>query len=131
MMPASRAVSSGSPFLVFRARTCFNAAADMVIRPRAVASRTVAAFPDTSTIRILPAASTCDSPDVRPPVLCLRALLIGVTLHEEERQALERNGQVRVLQLHAARNSIGARREVEDRAHPRGRDGVDRRLRGG
>jgi hypothetical protein len=30
----------------------------MVIRPRAIASRAVAAFSDTSTIRIFPPAST-------------------------------------------------------------------------
>ena len=55
MMPASRAVWSGSPFLIAPARICRSAARDIVIRPRATASRAVTALSETSTIRTRPA----------------------------------------------------------------------------
>src|SRR5262249_4817674 len=102
MMPARRAVSSGSPFFVVPPRTCSSPAADILIRPRAIASRAVAAFCDTSTIRIFPRASTWESRGAGSVV----RLRILVTLDEKERQALERHRQIHALQLHAARHLV-------------------------
>src|SRR4051812_13050642 len=93
MIPASRAVCSGSPFLFVPERTCRSASADILIWPRATASRAVDGLAPTSTIRIRPFSSTWDS-----------FLLTSFSLHEKERQALERHRQIHALQLDAARN---------------------------
>ena len=61
MMPASRAVCSGSPFLIAPARISRSASRDIVISPRATASRDVTALSDTSTIRTWPCGPTWDS----------------------------------------------------------------------
>src|SRR5690242_8906467 len=119
MMPASRAVSIGSPLRVLPPRTCARASADITTLPRARASRAVAALPLTSTIRMRPDSSTCDS--------LFRFILL--TPREEERQALERDRQVHAFQFHAARHFDGAGRKVQDGFHAR-RDGdVDDGLR--
>src|SRR5262249_19769758 len=124
MMPASRAVSSGSPFFMVPARICRSAPADSVMCPRAIASRTLTGFALTSTIRIRPVSSTWER---RAPCLVLG---IGFALHEKERQALERHREIHALELHAARHLEGARRKVEDRMPARGDHRVDDRLRG-
>src|ERR1051325_7506135 len=90
-MPASRAACSGSPFLTAPRRTSRRATHDMRIDPRAIASRAVTGLSPTSTIRTRPRASTCDSRGLR---------LFDIALREEERQALERDGQIDALQLH-------------------------------
>src|SRR5690349_1612709 len=85
MIPASRAVCSGSPFLLTPDRTWRSASADILMWPRATASRAVAGLAETSTIRMRPFSSTWDS-----------FLLTIFPLHQEEREALERDGQVHV-----------------------------------
>ena len=61
MMPASRAACSGSPFLTAPLRISRSASRDIVIDPRAIASRSVTGLSPTSTIFTRPRASTCDS----------------------------------------------------------------------
>src|SRR4051794_16819900 len=118
MMPASRAVSSGSPFFSRPARTCRIASADMLMRPRATASRAVGTFSLTSTMRIRPAGSMCDRAEPpRPGRVDCDFLLTGVSLGKEERQAFERHGQIQAFQLHPTRHLECAWREVEDRLH--------------
>src|SRR5262245_47309778 len=114
MMPASRAVWSGSPFLTRRLRIAARAAGLIRTRASATASRSVSGFFDTSTMRTRPSGSTCESVRAR-----LRVVGIGLPSREEERQTLERDGQIHVLQLHARRHLQGARREVQDRPNPR------------
>src|SRR5205814_9381341 len=106
MMPARRAAWSGSPFFTSPRRICASASADMAIEPRAIASRAVTALAPTSTIRTRPRASTCDNRG-------LRAIFVAV--REVERQALERDGQIDALQLHAARHPQRPGREVQHR----------------
>src|SRR6516164_5924936 len=106
MIPARRAVSRGSPFFVPRERTCFSAPADIVMRPRAIASRAVAGLAETSTIRSLPVPSMWESTG--------RRLAILVTLYEEERQAFERHREVHALELDPLWHLVGARREIQD-----------------
>src|SRR3954470_18745363 len=108
MMPARRAVCSGSPFLTAPLRISFNAALLIVISPRASASRVVTALSPTSTMRTSPRGPTCDR-----AADCLPAGIF--TLREIERQALERDRQVDALQLHILRHLQRARREIEDR----------------
>jgi hypothetical protein len=57
MMPASRAVSKGSPFGVRCARTAFTVSVDINTRAEATARRTVASFALVSTIATRPASS--------------------------------------------------------------------------
>src|SRR5437899_649739 len=102
-MPAIRAVCSGSPFFTLPERTRRIAVRDMVIRPRATASRSVTGLSPTSTILTRPRRSTCDS-----------LFLIAIVLRQEERQAFERDGQVDALQLHAIRDSERPGRKVQD-----------------
>src|SRR6476646_4346172 len=117
MMPANRAVSSGSPFFVRPARTCRTAPADMWICASATASRAVGALSPTSTMRMRPRGSTCESPCV-----FVRLRIVGtVALRQEERQALERHGQVHAFELDAARDFDRAGREIENSLHA-GRD---------
>src|ERR1700722_11161569 len=102
-MPASRAVCSGSPFLTAPRRMRRNASRDIVIAPRATASRAVTGLSATSTIFTRPRASTWGSEPLRsdPPAPPARpALLFAVmlALRQEERQALERDGQIDALQ---------------------------------
>src|SRR5260370_26726686 len=111
MMPARRAVSRGSPFFMPPARICFSAAAEIAIRPRAAASRAVAGFAPTSTIRMRPAASRCVRPAFR------LALSICVALNEEERETFERDRQIHVFQFHAGRDFECPWREIQDRLH--------------
>src|SRR5689334_5008332 len=102
---ATRAACKGSPFATSPRRISFNAAALMVIVPRARASRLVTGLPPTSTIFTRPRRSTCDSccrgvtslraAEVREP----RFLVTVLTLSEIERQALERHRQIDALQL--------------------------------
>src|SRR5215510_8176884 len=89
MMPASRAVCSGSPFATAPRLMSDNAAALIVISPLAIASRLVIALSPTSTIRALPRESTCES------FLATRL----VPLRQIEREALERHGQIDTLEL--------------------------------
>ena len=56
MMPARRAVCSGSPFFTARVRMARLAAAFILTSPVATASRTVSGFAETSTIRTRPRA---------------------------------------------------------------------------
>src|SRR6476469_6906746 len=114
MMPASRAVSSGSPFFRVPARTCLIASADSMMCPRATASRAVTGLWPTSTMRMRPDAGS----------MCV-SLGISLPLHEEERQPLERDRQVHPLQLDAARDLERPRREIQNGAHTRGHDRVD------
>src|SRR5215471_955459 len=106
-MPASRAVCSGSPFLTRPDRINRRASADIAIDPRAIASRVVTGLSPTSTICTRPRASTCVS------------LRFAIALGEEERQALERDGQIDALQLDVRRHLKRARREVQDRLDAR------------
>src|SRR6185503_6416376 len=103
MMPASRAACSGSPFLMAPRRINRRASADIEMLPRATASRLVTALAPTSTIFTRPRASTCD-----------RLVFFAIALRQEERQALERHGEIDALQLHARRDFQCPRREVED-----------------
>src|SRR4051812_16738384 len=110
-MPARRAVCSGSPFLTAPARINRSAARDIVIEPRATATRSVIGLSPTSTIFTRPRASTCDrrtrpSP-ARPALPAL--LLLAIRLRQKERKALERHGQVDALQLHVGRDLQRAR----------------------
>src|SRR5262245_29189929 len=121
MIPASRAVCTGSPFLSAPARTSRRAPADMRTRPRATTSRAVTGLPPTSTMRAWPSGPTWvssrDFGDIH-------------TSREEERQALERHREVDVLQLDALRDAQRAGGEVEDRLDARADDRVDDLLRG-
>src|SRR5262245_7478642 len=105
MMPANRAVWSGSPFLTRRLRIAARAAGLIRTRASAIASRSVSGFFDTSTMRTRPSGSTCES--VVPARL--RVVGIGLPSREEERQTLERDGQVHVLELHTRRHLQRAR----------------------
>src|SRR5207342_3531763 len=101
-MPARRAVCSGSPFLTPPERIKRTASRDIVIVPRATASRLVIGLSPTSTIFTRPRASTCErralffpafpAPPARPALPVL--FLIAIGLGQEERQALARHGQV-------------------------------------
>src|SRR6185295_13888085 len=96
MMPARRAVCRGSPFLTAPDRICAMASLDIVIRPRAMASRVVTGLSLTSTIRTSPEVPTCDRrADSRARLAgCIGVLRIEISLREEERQAFERDRQV-------------------------------------
>src|SRR3990167_5972492 len=104
-IPASRAVCSGSPFFTAPRRISRSASCDIVIDPRATASRAVTGLSATSTILTRPRAYTCDS-----PFLCA----IHLSLGEKEGEAFEGDGQVHALQLHFRRRLESARREVQD-----------------
>src|SRR5436190_1636956 len=129
MMPARRAVCSGSPFLFLPDRTSVTASADIVIRPRAIASRAVAALAPTSTMRTAPVSSTWVRTGRLPSSVFRLLLFTSVPLCQEERETLERHRQVRAFELHASRHLVVAWREVEDRLHTRRGGGVHRRLR--
>src|SRR5262245_52076447 len=120
-MPARRAVWRGSPLATVFRRMAVRAAAPMCTSASATASRMVSALPPTSTIRTRPRASTCDSLPV------LRAAMLFFA-REKERQALERDGQIDVLQLDDRRNLQRAGREIQNRPDPGLHDGVDHRL---
>src|SRR5205809_103168 len=79
--------------------------------------RAVAAIAPTSTMRMRPRSSTWDS-----------FLLTALTLHEKEREALERDGQVHALEFDTPRDPERARREVHDRLDARRGDRLDGRL---
>src|SRR5690242_1562228 len=100
MMPATRAVCSGSPFLTVRARMARRAAAFMRTSQPATASRAVSTFGPTSTIRTWPVASTCE----RTAPGRLRLLdgigVIFLDTGQEKREAFHRHRQIDVLQLH-------------------------------
>src|ERR1700730_323565 len=113
MIPARRAACNGSPFFTAPARTSFKAARDIVIDPRATASRSVTGLPPTSTILMRPRASMW----LRRkglPALCF----IAVAPRQIERQAFQRHGEVDALQLHIIGNLERARREVQDGFDP-------------
>src|SRR4051812_5523761 len=112
-MPARRAVCSGSPFLTAPVRIKRTASRDMVIVPRATASRLVIGLSPTSTIFTRPRTSTCDKRPARPAPPAL--LLIALTLREEKRQAFERHRQVDALQLHVWGYLQRAGRKIQDR----------------
>src|SRR5690242_2541275 len=109
MMPASRAVSSGSPFFIWPARICRRASSAIRMWPRATASRAVTGLAPTSTMRMRPAASTCE-----------RRLAIRLSLDQEERETFERDGEIHALQLYAARHLERAGGKVQHRAHAGG-----------
>src|SRR5262245_26253185 len=133
MMPASRAASRGLPFFTAPWRIAVRAAADIVTRPDAVASRSVAVLAATSTIRMRPCGSTCVSFG-RAMRLILRrggaALRVAVAVGQEERQALQRHRQVDALELDARRHPERAGREVEHRLDPAARHLVEHVLGG-
>src|SRR5688572_4452293 len=114
MIPARRAVCSGSPFLTALSRTARTAAALMRISPVAVASRIVLGLPLTSTMRACPDAPTCDRPGR------LLFAFIRLTSGEKERQTLERHGQIDVLELHPGWHFEVAGRKVQQRPNAGG-----------
>src|SRR5688500_5476172 len=130
MMPAILAVWSGSPFLTAPARIWRTASRDIVIRPRATASRAVAALSLTSTILTVPPAPTWDSVARRGRGWRdgFARLAIDVTLCEKEGQAFQRNGQVHALQLHVGRHLQGPGGKVQNRSDTRRDDGGRDRL---
>ena len=93
--------------------------------PSATASRAVSGLADTSTMRTRPRASTCESRRAGSTA-CFG---IGLLSRQEERQALERDGQIDVLELHARRDFQRAGREIQDRANPGMHGGVHDPLR--
>src|SRR5215203_1401784 len=99
MIPASRAVCSGSPLATLPVRISVSAAALIVISPCASASRLVTGFAPTSTMCALPLSSRCDN--------FLATLLFP--LRQIEREALERHGQIDALQLDVFRHFQGTR----------------------
>src|SRR5262249_48599786 len=138
-MPASRAVCSGSPFLTAPARIWRRASADIVIDPRAIASRVVTGLSPPSTLSTRPRASTCDStalsdasdrPDPPGPPDPPDLFGFGIALREEERQVLERDSEVDALQLHVRRHLQRAGREVQHRLDAGSDDKVEDVLRG-
>src|SRR5476651_33860 len=103
-MPASRAVCSGSPFLTAPVRMSRSASRDIVIIPRATASRLVTGLSPTSTIFTRPRASTCESFPAFPAAPARPALLVfRIALREEKREAFERHGEIDALQLDVRR----------------------------
>ena len=130
MMPASRAVWSGSPFLIAPARISRSASRDIVIFPRATASRAVTAFSETSTIRTSPRG-----PDVRELALTGTALLDMrgaqplLALRQKERQRLERHREIHALQLDVRRHLQRAGREIQHGFDPCRDHGIDDGLR--
>src|SRR5262249_53403267 len=122
-MPASRAVWSGSPFFTAPARIWRRASRDMVIDPRAIASRVVTGLSLTSTICTRPRASTCDSacfptlsdlpdrpdpPDLPGPRGLPDLFARGIAVRQEKREVLERYGQIDALHLHVGRHLPGS-----------------------
>src|SRR5690349_7671468 len=107
MMPASRAVWSGSPFATARLAIARRAAAFMRISASAIASRAVSALAETSTIFTRPCASTCVK---QRAASGWRGRLFGLgfdiclSASEEERQAFHRHGQVDVLEFDPGRH---------------------------
>src|SRR5687767_14111727 len=98
------------------------AAAPMRTTASATASRSVSAFAETSTMRTCPRASTWDRRGAR------RRLLFGdirSASRQKERQTLERDRQIDVLELHAARYLQRAWREIQNRANPAGDRQID------
>src|SRR5215510_1850880 len=149
-MPASRAVCSGSPFLIRPARIRRSASRDIVMLPCATASRAVTALAPTSTILMRPRESTCESTKrARPalpalPTFALRASVgepafpallalrfFAIALCQEKREAFERHRQIDALELHVRRRLQRARGEIEHRLDARGDDQVEDVLRGG
>src|SRR5579863_6676434 len=61
MMPAMRAAPSTSPFLALPLRTIASVFGCIRTRPSAIATRSVVALADTSTMRASPLAFRCDS----------------------------------------------------------------------
>src|SRR5690348_5553805 len=119
MMPARRALCSGSPFFTAPARTSRSAWALIVISPVATASRTVTGFSPTSTMRTSPRGPTCDR----------RLFPTVISLRQVEGQALERNRQIHALQLDVVGHLDRARREVQDSLDARADHLIDHRLR--
>src|SRR6185503_17735199 len=101
MMPASRAVCSGSPLDTLPERISASAATLMVISPCASASRLVIGLAPTSTMRALPLSSRCDS------LARLRLATLLIPLRQIERQAFERDGEIDALQLDVFGNFEG------------------------
>src|SRR5688572_30129387 len=110
MIPARRAVCSGSPLATLPVRINESAAVLIVISPCASASRLVTGFAPTSTMRALPRSSTCDSRGDR----ARRLATLLISLRQVERETLERHGQIHALQLDVFRYLQGAGREVQN-----------------
>src|SRR5687768_16934509 len=120
MMPASLAVSSGSPLASAPERTSFSAAGLILMSPVATASRLLTGLSPTSTIFARPRASTCERRRG------LRGAVIGVSLREIEGQALQRDREVDALQLHVGWHPVErARGEVQDGLDAGGDDLID------
>src|SRR6188472_4380553 len=105
IMPASRAVCSGSPLATLPVRISESAAVLIMISPCASASRLVIGFAPTSTMRALPRSSRCDSLVLGawclgPGPARLRLATLLISLCQIERQALERHGEIDAFQLH-------------------------------
>src|SRR5688500_841268 len=128
MMPARRAVCSGSPLAIPPRRISRSAAALITISPLASASRLVTGLAPTSTIRALPFASRCES--LRAEALAEAGLAaIAFSLGKVEREALERDRQIHALQLHIVGDFQRPGREIEDGLDPGEDDLIDDRLR--
>ena len=126
MMPARRAVCSGSPFFTARVR---------MARPRRRVHAHFA-FGDRLADGLglggdVHHAHAPPLVDVRQPGRAARLAVLHRHLpREEEGQALERHREVHVLQLHARRHLERAGREVEDRTDAGLHGGVDDALSG-
>src|ERR1043166_1859520 len=129
MMPARRAVCSGSPLAISPRRINFSAVGLIVMSPRARASRLVTGLSPRSTIFTRPRRSTCDRLGAPDSGLAVRLLATALTLCEIERQALERNGQIHALEFHFGRNLQRAGREIQDCLDPGRHDLIDHWLR--
>ena len=102
MMPASRAVCSGSPFFTAPGPDLPDGLARHGDPPARHGLARRHRLSLTSTIRTSPRASTCDSRDA--VARAVRGSAIRFTLCQKERQAFERHRQVHALQLHVRRH---------------------------
>src|SRR5262245_46013063 len=139
-MPASRAACRGSPFLTSPRLIRRSASRDMLIDPRAIASRVVTGLWPTSTIRTRPRESTCDSRSVLRARVFFSSLAAGafvfliatrVALRQKEREAFQRNRQIDAFQLHVVGHLQRAGREIQDCFDSRGDNEVEDLLRRG
>src|SRR5258707_15204610 len=106
-MPASRAVCSGSPLLTRPLRIARRASGDIVMEPRAIASRRVTGLSPTSTIFTRPRASTWD-------IAARRLRVFAIALCEKKRVAFVRYRGIYALKLQVGRHLPRPRRESED-----------------
>src|SRR5882724_2739320 len=126
MIPARRAACSGSPFLTAPRLIWAIAVRDIETDPRAIASRLVTGLSPTSTMRIRPRRSTCESSgaafDFRLTAGLRGLFFTLIPVRKIEREALERDCQVDALELHVRWHLQRARRKVQHRLDARGDD---------